>query len=626
MKCSMLKFGVCVLLFFSLCFSAPGYVKECKGSIERFIQMIQAYCVYPEDHMVEMLYHSVPDSLDMTPAEKVKLGAYLFSSRFGEDIESGRRYAIKTALKILEANRLEKDEDVRRRLDGVLLFHLGNLLRLKPQVCLEMIRELWPEKHKVELLKTLTFLPQDFWLRQVTFPAFCSIKPLNVICYYELLERKRKLAGVFDHEEIKNEIIKGLDERLKELGYLDAGEGMSRIVEHDDAAEKIIDMTARLSRFISYYKKVEEARPELLPENYQQLKNAELQFRLQDSLASFILGEAALGNRRAAEVIIRGEVAYHLGDWLDILGSLTKKAPEYFLELLSTWQKAEGVTYKPHVVDEFCGLVIKDILRQQSVPYEEIDGLSMKVELLPIIVEMNKRIRALKGVGVTRYPETKETCLSELEVAVGEAKKKLFNRKPLLSSEEIEIRGEGEGYLYNPPGKIKYIIDCFVKKPDDKNANKLIDSLIEYSSLNKDEDIGLLLIVPQVKAIAGGLPAKRYLLLEKIALSGNKKAIQFLLNTYINSSGVIKEIVRGTLANIIDRYPSLFLDVVSEDDSLEAETVGEIVRYVDDIRTDLVSEDRIEILNKRKGALLKLRSGKHSDFIKLILSRLGLHN
>lgn len=229
-------------------------------------------------------------------------------------------------------------------------------------------------------------------------------------------------------------------------------------------------------------------------------------------------------------------------------------------------------------------------------------------------------------MGVTRYPETKETCLSELEVAVGEAKKKLFNRKPLLSSEEIEIRGEGEGYLYNPPGKIKYIIDCFVKKPDDKNANKLIDSLIEYSSLNKDEDIGLLLIVPQVKAIAGGLPAKRYLLLEKIALSGNKKAIQFLLNTYINSSGVIKEIVRGTLANIIDRYPSLFLDVVSEDDSLEAETVGEIVRYVDDIRTDLVSEDRIEILNKRKGALLKLRSGKHSDFIKLILSRLGLHN
>jgi len=289
---------IIILSLFFLVLSGFSYIEESsEAHTNRFFQLLQAYCLYPDDHILKTLYHSVPDRLEIPPYEKIRMGGYLFYSRFGEDVEAGNYYAIKAALKILNANRFEENYDIRQQLDGVLKFHLGNLFRLKPQTYLAVLQDVWPEIDKNIIKETSSFLPQDFWLEQSVFPGLCSIKPLDIICDYELIMRKKALALVPGYAELKQEILKGIEDRLMKLGYFEKNEDIFKLLEDENSANKIIDMVARLSRFISYYKKVDDIRPELLPENYDQIKKKELHFRLGNSLTRFIMNEMAVGKR-----------------------------------------------------------------------------------------------------------------------------------------------------------------------------------------------------------------------------------------------------------------------------------------------------------------------------------------
>ena len=615
------EFTIIIFLFFFHLVSGFAHAElSPEPRSDRFWQMVQAYCLYPENNIIKTLYYSVPDRLEIPPHEKMRIGGYLLYSRFGEDIEAGNYYAIKAALKILNANRFEEDYWVRQQLDGVIKFHLGNLFRLKLQTYLAVLQDIWPEIDKNILKEISSSLPQDFWLEQSVFPGLCSIKPLDIICDYELIMRKKALALVPGYAEIKQEILKGIEDRLMKLGYFENNEDIFKLLEDENSSDKIIDMVARLSRFISYYKKVDDIRPELLPENYDQIKKKELHFRFQDSLTRFIFREAASGNRQAAKVIIRGEVGYHLEDWLDILGFLSKKEPEYFLDLLNMYRGTEE-NYKPYVIEILSRSPIRDILRQQSVPLEALTDLSIKVEQLPLLVEMDKRASSLKNLKATKHQELREICLRELEVTTKEIKKKLFFRKPLSTTQEIDIKILDEGYLYNPPEKLKIVLEKFANKPDNKNISDLFKCMVDISKRYEDEDLGLWLIVPAAKNFARGLPAERYLLLERAAMTGNKQAVGVLLAAYDNSSSLMKEIISSSLSYIIDRKPTLFLEALSEY-KLSLEDIREIVRTVDEIRIDVNDIDKFKVLNQRKEAFKKFRKGKHSKLSRIILDAL----
>ncbi|MBC7363436.1 MAG: hypothetical protein H5U07_02690 [Candidatus Aminicenantes bacterium] len=406
------------------------------------------------------------------------------------------------------------------------------------------------------------------------------------------------------------------------LGYFEKNEDIFKLLEDENSANKIIDMVARLSRFISYYKKVDDIRPELLPENYDQIKKKELHFRLGNSLTRFIMNEMAVGNRHAAEVIIKAEVGYHLEDLFYILGFISKKDPGYFLELLNLLYEYEREeNYKPHIFKELDQSVIKDILKEQSVSLEDRHELAEKVGLLPILVEMNKRARSLKNLEATPYSELKEMCLRDLEAEAKEIKRKLFTRNPLPDKQKVEIGKLDEGYLYDPPERLKIALDNFTNKPDDKNISGLFGCLVDISKRNEDEDLGLWLIVPAAKNFARGLPPERYLLLERAALAGNKQAVGVLLAAYDNSSSLMKEIISGSLSYIIDRKPNLFLEALSEY-KLSLEDIREIVRTVDEIRIDVNDIDKFKVLNQRKEAFKKFRKGKHSKLSRIILDAL----
>lgn len=421
---------VIVLLFFG----AAGHLRSelpdstDKINSERFIKIMQAYFVYPDDEMAKKLYQAVPEKLYLPKEKKVEIAAYLFYGGVGYEIDCGNQYIIRAALKLLKAIGGEEDEDVYYKLNSLLYMYFGDMIRRQPELFLGIVGEARVEINIEDLEKIATYLPQDFWLNQRFGQHLCDIKPLEIICLYQLIKRQEALQRTTGHEEIKAICLRAIDERLAKLGFYQLEERYKKMFENNRTEREIVEKVTELLRFILYGEHIETGRPELLPENYESLKKSNRHLGLDSSLTSFLFDEVESYNRFAAEVFVKGSVGYHFCDWEDLLVSLIRRDPVYFLELYSDYAKANEEKYEPWSSGEFNNRVIRAILRGRGLPVEKIDGVSSQITLLPKIIELDKRAKALSSIEEEKYAQFRDQFLIQLVQIIKDCKRELFKK------------------------------------------------------------------------------------------------------------------------------------------------------------------------------------------------------
>jgi len=518
------------------------------------------------------------------------------------EVAEGNKYVVEAAIK-----------GIYPLVGGILYALLEESIRQNPEFYLDILYN-----YKREILDDIQEYPLSFhfgWFEdtsdwrghlQIANKRFIDNKMESLPKIIELEKRQQAIIGVKNekYEEIKNDCLNQLGRHIREEKRILFNRGneennfplRKKIIQQnelqdwgkvkdafdefvknptDDKAENFLESIPR------------EATPESISSRDEALKKIFYFYNFQA-----LKYQVFSGNLPAARAIIR-LLKHTDGSKLlglqEVLASLIRINPRLYLEALYQ----EGV----------------DIFVDKEWPVSF--GLELyKNSTSSMKYEIEMRINSLKTINDNKYKNIKEACLKQLE-------------KDLDKITSFKNDFKGEEFIYQPPELFAIVVQNFNQLPNSDNALKIYE--IAKNEAIREQDLPFLFIVPHPSSGYKGLPSDRYLLLEKEAYSGNAGAIRTLLRFYSISSGLMNEVIRGSLSNLASINPRFFVGALTTEKVISEDTLDKLICYVDYTRTFPDETKKEIILLQRINGLSAIKDKINSKVINRCLKVIEKH-